>query len=161
MLQTAERLKDLPATLDAIRDGTLSRAQAAAVADAAAVAPAAEGDLLAVAEKESLKGLQDEAARRKVAHRDEQARDQRVHASRHVRFGTEPDGAATMGVRTTVDAMAEIKAAVAHHQQAIFETARARRVARPVRGLRGRRPVGDGPRLVQRAATRPSGSRPR
>jgi hypothetical protein len=47
-----------------------------------------------------------------------------VHASRHVRFGSEPDGAATMSVRTTTDAMAEIKAAVAHHQTKIFELAR-------------------------------------
>ena len=123
-LQTGERIKALPAVADAVADGRLSRAQAAAVADAATVAPGAEGDLLALAEKESLKALQQEAARRKVAHLDEQQRHDRVHASRHVRFGTEPDGAATMSVRTTADAMAEIKAAIAHYQSQIFESAR-------------------------------------
>jgi hypothetical protein len=61
---------------------------------------------------------------RKVAHLDEQARWLRVHDSRHVRFGSEVDGAATMGVRTTADAMAEIKAAIGHHQTKIFEVAR-------------------------------------
>src|SRR5579862_9792933 len=79
VLQTAELLKGLPAVTDAVVDGKLSRAQSAAVADAASVAPGAEGDLLAIAQKESLKGLKDEAARRKVAHLDEQARWQRVH----------------------------------------------------------------------------------
>jgi Domain of unknown function (DUF222) len=63
VLQTGERLKDLPAVTEAVVDGRLSRAQAAAVTDAATVAPQSEGGLLAVAAKESLKGLQDEAAR--------------------------------------------------------------------------------------------------
>ncbi len=39
-LETAARLKDLPATAAAVRDGRLSKAQAQAVADAATVAPA-------------------------------------------------------------------------------------------------------------------------
>ena len=124
VLQTAERLKDLPSTTEAVVDGALSRAQAAAVTDAATVAPDAEQDLVALAAKESLKALQDEATRRKTAHLDEQQRHQRVRASRHVRFGTEADGAATMSVRTTADALAEIKAAIAHYQSQIFEVAR-------------------------------------
>jgi hypothetical protein len=124
VLQTAERIKELPAVIEAVVDGKLSRAQAAAVADAATVAPEAELDLLQMAKRDSLKALQDEAARRKVARLDEQARWQRVHDSRHVRFGTESDGAATMSLRTTTDAMAEIKAAIAHHQTKIFEVAR-------------------------------------
>ena len=41
-LETAARLKDLPATAAAVRDGRLSKAQAHAVADAAIVAPDAE-----------------------------------------------------------------------------------------------------------------------
>jgi hypothetical protein len=124
LLQTAERVRELPATLDAVCDGSLSRSQAAAVADAAAVAPDAEVDLLALAKNESLKGLQEAAARRKVAHVDEQERHARVHASRHVRFGTEPDGAATMSVRATTDVMAEIRAGISHFQDIEFEAAR-------------------------------------
>ena len=124
VLQTAANLKELPATAAAVRDGKLSKAQAHAVADAAALAPEAEEDLIGLAATESVKALRDEAARRKQAHLDEQARYEALRASRHVRFGTDPDGAATMGVRTTPDAMAEIKAAIAHHQTKIFDTAR-------------------------------------
>ncbi len=47
------RLKDLPATADAVRDGKLSKAQAAAVADAAVVAPDAESALIGLAGRES------------------------------------------------------------------------------------------------------------
>ncbi len=124
VLETATRLKDLPTTSKAVREGRLSRAQAAAVADAAVVAPEAEASLIGLAARESLAGLRGEAARRKHAHLDEAQRHQAIRASRHVRFGTDPDGAATMGVRTTPDAMAEIKAAIAHHQTEIFDTAR-------------------------------------
>ena len=124
VLDTAHKLKDLPATADAVRDGRLSKAQAHAVADAASVAPDAEQDLIGLAARESVKALRDEAARRKQAHLDDDARYAAIRASRYVRFGTDPDGAATMGVRTTPDAMAEIKAAIAHHQTRIFDIAR-------------------------------------
>jgi hypothetical protein len=124
VLETAARLTELPATLEALRDGSLSRAQAASIADAATVAPDAEGELLALADRDSLKALRDEAARRKTAHLDEQGRHARVHASRHVRFGTEPDGAATMSVRATTDVMAEIRAGIAHFQDIEFDAAR-------------------------------------
>ena len=45
-LATAERLKALPATAEAVRDGRLSPTQAAIVAEAATVDPAAEQTLL-------------------------------------------------------------------------------------------------------------------
>ncbi len=124
MLETSERLKELPATLDAMRDGSLSRSQVAVIADATAIAPGAEADLLAAASRESLKGLRDEAARRKMAHLDDEARHAQIKASRHVRFGTEPDGAATMSVRATTEVMAEIRAGIPHFQDIEFEAAR-------------------------------------
>jgi Domain of unknown function (DUF222) len=123
-LETASRLRDLPVTAAAVRDGRLSKAQAQTVADAATVAPDAEAALIGLAGRESVKALRDEAARAKQAHLDENARYEAIRASRHVRYGTDPDGAATVGVRTTPDAMAEIKAAIAHHQTRIFDTAR-------------------------------------
>jgi hypothetical protein len=123
-LQTAARVKQLPATTDALREGRLSRPQAAAVTDAAEVAPAAEAALPGPADRESLKGLRDEAVRRKQAGLDEQARHEAALASRHVRFGADADGAATMSVRTTTSAMAEIRAGIAHFQSGIFEQAR-------------------------------------
>jgi hypothetical protein len=123
-LQTAERAKELPVTTEALRDGRLSRPQAAAITEAAEAAPESESDLLGLAQRESLKGLRDEAARRKQAGLDEQARHAAIHASRHVRFGTEADGAATMSVRATTSAMAEIRAGIAHFQSEVFEQAR-------------------------------------
>ena len=124
VLDTAAKLAELPATLGGLRDGALSRPQAAAIADAAAVAPGAEADLVALAARESLKGLRDEAARRKTAHLDEQARHAAILASRHVRFGVEPDGAATLSVRATADAVAEIRAGISHFQNQVFDQAR-------------------------------------
>ncbi len=124
VLDTAAKLAELPATLGGLRDGVLSRPQAAAIADAAAVAPGAEADLVALAARESLKGLRDEAARRKTAHLDEQARHAAILASRHVRFGVEPDGAATLSVRATADAVAEIRAGISHFQNQVFDQAR-------------------------------------
>jgi hypothetical protein len=123
-LQTAEQLKALPATTAAVQAGSLSPAQTAAVCEAASVAPEAEADLIALAGEESLKALVAESTRRKTAHLDEDARHQRVHDSRFVRFGSEADGAATISVRTTADALAEIRAAIEHHQQRAFEAAR-------------------------------------
>jgi hypothetical protein len=131
VLETGSKLHRLPATTAAVTDGALSRAQAQAVADAASTAPDSEDDLVALAAKESLKGLKDEAARRKTAHLDEHERQARIHASRHVRFGTDPDGAATLSARATTEAMAEIRAAITHFQNLEFETARAAGVRDP------------------------------
>src|SRR5947207_13570854 len=66
-LDTAERLKGLPATAEAQRQGKLSAEKAAAVADAATVDPSAEGRLLAHAERRSLGELKDECERVKAA----------------------------------------------------------------------------------------------
>ncbi len=94
------------------------------MADAAVVAPDAEAALIGLAGRESVKALRDEGARRKQAHLDDNARYEAIRASRHLRYGTDPDGAATMGARTTPEAMAEIKAAIAYRQTKIFDTAR-------------------------------------
>ena len=62
-VETATRLEQLPATTSAVKSGALSLAQAAAVAEAAAVDPAAEAKLLEVAGGESLKVLRDKSRR--------------------------------------------------------------------------------------------------
>jgi Domain of unknown function (DUF222) len=125
VLATAQRLEDLASTTDALMAGDLSRAQVEAVTDAAVLRPDAEAELLGVAQRESLKGLKDEAARVKQAGLDAEARYAAIHASRRLRFGADPDGAATLSLRTTPDAMAEIRASIEHHQRTIFECARA------------------------------------
>ena len=60
-METGQRLEELPATASAVKSGTLSLAQAAAVAEAAAADPAAESKLLEVAGIESLKVLRDKS----------------------------------------------------------------------------------------------------
>src|SRR5438067_4169656 len=60
---TAERLKTLPATAQAQKQGKLSAEKAAAVAEAAAADPSAEGRLLEHAERRSLGELREECER--------------------------------------------------------------------------------------------------
>lgn len=73
-LETSERLEGLDATSGAVREGRLSPEQAGAVADAAAVNPDAENDLLEHAERESLRRTREEAERRKAEARSEEER---------------------------------------------------------------------------------------
>lgn len=92
-LETSERLDGLDGTKDAMRDGLLSPDQAAAVADAAAVNPDAEADLIGMAEQESLRRLRDEAARRRAEREDGERRRERIHRRRRARAWTDADGA--------------------------------------------------------------------
>jgi hypothetical protein len=57
--ETAERVAGLPATAEALRAGELSLAQAGAVAEAAAVSPGAEAELLEAAATESMRTLKE------------------------------------------------------------------------------------------------------
>src|SRR3954468_12337733 len=66
-LEAGKRLEALPATAQALSEGTLSAAKAAAVADAATADPSAEGRLLDHAQRRSLGELKDECARVKAA----------------------------------------------------------------------------------------------
>src|SRR5438034_1732959 len=85
-LDTAERLKALPATAEAQRQGKLSPEKAAAVADAATVDPSAEQRLLEHAERRSLGELKDECERIKAAaDPDPDATHKRTHDERSCR----------------------------------------------------------------------------
>ena len=64
-IETAERLRALPATTDALLAGSLSEAQVDVVASAATANPRAEGLLLRTASTQGVKGLKTEAARRR------------------------------------------------------------------------------------------------
>lgn len=92
-LATSELLDGLDGTKEAMRDGSLSPDQAAAVADAASVNPDAEADLIAVAEQESLRRLRDEAARRRSEREEGERRRERIHRRRSARSWTDRDGA--------------------------------------------------------------------
>src|SRR4029077_8162728 len=91
-LENAKRLAEHPKTDAAARKGMLSPKQAAAITDAASSDPKAEDDLLDLAERSSLGELRDEAARRKAAS-DLEERHKKIHAERHVRQWSGPDGA--------------------------------------------------------------------
>lgn len=92
-LATSERLDGLDETKAALRSGMLSPDQAGAVSDAALVNPDAERDLLDTARRESLRGLKDEAARRKAEVEDLEHRAERIRRKRSCRAWVDRDGA--------------------------------------------------------------------
>src|SRR5436190_10373553 len=103
-LDTAERLKALPATAQAQRQGKLSSEKAAAVADAATVDPSAEGRLLDHAARRSLGELKDECQRVKAAaDPDPDATHRRLHAERCCRKRKTADGGGEILYRSTLE----------------------------------------------------------
>ena len=123
-LEAAKKLRDHPKTDAAARKGTLSPQQAAAITDAAAADPKAEDDLLGLASRASLGELRDEAARRKAAAEDLEAKHQRIHAERHVRSWTGPDGAWKLTAQGPPEAGARFMARLQPIADEIFNTAR-------------------------------------
>jgi len=125
-LDNAKRLKSHPKTDAEARKGKLSPDQQAAITDAAEADPEAEDDLLAMAErKASLQELRDEAARRKAAVEDQEEKHRRIHAERHVRSWTGPDGAWNLGARGTPDAGARFMGRLREIADGLFKKARA------------------------------------
>ena len=100
-LGTARKAEDLPKTKEAMKKGKISPDQADAVADAATADPAAEQDLLDLAERDTNKNLKEEAARRKAAATDRETRDRRIHRDRSHRSYIDRDGAWNLHVRGT------------------------------------------------------------
>jgi hypothetical protein len=114
MLETAERLADLPATEAALRDGHLSPAQARAISHAAVADPDSEAELLATAPRASLRGLEERARSvRDAARPDEaEARHRAAHASRDLSTWVDRDGAGRLAWRGTPDRLAHLNAAL-------------------------------------------------
>jgi hypothetical protein len=123
-LTMAAQVESLPDTAAALRAGKLSGPQAREIADAATVNPTAEKALLATAERESLRKLRDEAHRARAAGRDEAERHAAIKASRYLRSSTTPDGAFELRYRDTVDAGADVLAAITALTEGIFRDAR-------------------------------------
>src|SRR5690554_4241940 len=82
MLQTGERLEELPETADAFRRGRVTPAQVHEIASAAIEAPECELDLLDTAEQRDHATLRDKAARIRNSHRSESERRRRAHEQR-------------------------------------------------------------------------------
>jgi hypothetical protein len=124
-LENAKRLASHPKTDAAARKGKLSPQQAAAITEAAEADPGAEDDLLDLAERASLGELRDEAARRKAAATDPEERHRRIHAGRHARSWTGPEGAWRFSAEGTPEAGAKLMARLRPIADAIFKKARA------------------------------------
>jgi Domain of unknown function (DUF222) len=124
-LAASERLDGLPGTSDALSRGELSTAQATAIADAAAVEPAAEARLLTRAKRASIKELREDCARVKAsADPDAEARHARICRERSLRTFTDHDGAWNLHARGPVEAGASVMAALQPLMDEIFTEAR-------------------------------------
>ena len=125
-LETSSRLASLPSTEAALRAGALSTAQVDAIADASSVDPGAEQDLLERSEHDGVRGLRNECARVKAAACvDEDARYERIRASRSLRAWTDDGGAGRIDIRGPIDATAKVLAAIAPFERNLFDEARA------------------------------------
>lgn len=124
ILRTANRLRDLPATSQAMRNGNLSLAQASAISDAAAADPTKERELVARAGDVSLAELRDECARAKAGAIDLEGRRARIHARRCLRTYTDADGAWNLHARNNPEVGAEIMAALTPIRDRLFRVAR-------------------------------------
>jgi hypothetical protein len=124
-LETAERAKQLPKTDQALRSGTLSLDQAAAVTDGASADPGAEDELLAAAGRESVRELRNRADRVKAAALpDDRARHDAIRRSRSAREHVGADGAWNLHLRGTKDEGARFMAHARPFIDAEFKRAR-------------------------------------
>ena len=113
-INMAMRLEQLPATKEALVSGDLSERQASEISAAAELDPAAERDLLRMAERESIAALREKC--RDVAAAaagDENARE-RIRRSRYFRHWLETDGALRLDARLTADEGAPLLASIRH-----------------------------------------------
>jgi hypothetical protein len=124
VLDATGKLDDLAATDDAFRAGRLSGPQVREITAAAAANPDAEADLLAAAATESLRELRERSRLARAAGEDESARHARIKASRYLRAGVVADGAFELHYRDTVDAGADLLAALHPLRDRIFRQAR-------------------------------------
>lgn len=111
-IDTAAKLSALPDVDRAARAGRLSPRQASAIADAAAVDPAQQRNLLDVARRSSLRELQDECHRIKAASVDSEENYRRIHRERSVRTWTDRGGAAHLHATGPADHVAAMLAAL-------------------------------------------------
>ncbi|MBA3350673.1 MAG: DUF222 domain-containing protein, partial [Actinobacteria bacterium] len=94
VLETAERVADLPATETALCSGELSELQAKEIVSAAAASPGSERELLTIATTNSVSELKERCATVKAAARsDELDRYEAIRARRRLRHFRDPDGA--------------------------------------------------------------------
>ena len=120
----ANQLHHLPVTQEALRNGTLSNAQAIEVARGAIVAPNTETQLLNLAKHATVRDLRDATSRVVAAATDEAERHRQVHKSRYFKSWTDLDGSFNVRGRMTAANGALVMAALKPIQDEIFKAAR-------------------------------------
>ena len=120
----ANQLQHLPVTQAALRNGTLSNAQAVEVARGAIVAPNTETQLLNLAKHATVRDLRDATNRVVAGATDEAERHRQVHKSRYFKSWTDLDGSFNVRGRMTVANGALVMAALKPIQDEIFKAAR-------------------------------------
>lgn len=130
-LETVAQLRELPDTAEAFRAGKLSHQQAEAVVAGATADRAAEGDLLATAQRESLRELRNEA-RRAQAVDDEAERQDRIHRNRRLTAAVDIDGVFRLRLATTPEAGSRILTALKPFTDAAFRAAAKRGAREPL-----------------------------
>jgi hypothetical protein len=118
-IETARRLEQLPATDAAVREGALTADQAQMIAAAATKNPAAEQDLLAVAEQ-GLVPLRDACVKARAAVENPSARAKRHHMQRRFGMWTDADGMIAGKFRLAPEVGGPIKAVFEAAVQRIF-----------------------------------------
>jgi hypothetical protein len=124
-LDVSRKINKLPATEQALRDGELSAAQAAAVVDGASANPAAEQQLIECSKRSSLAELRAAALRaRAAADPDRETTHRRIHKNRRLRWWTDAEGAWNLSARGTVADGARVAAVLEPLIDKQFTTAR-------------------------------------
>ena len=124
VVMLANQLQHLPVTQEALRNGTLSNAQAVEVARGAIVSPNSETQLLNLAKHATVRDLRDASGRVVAAATDEAARHRQIHKSRFFKSWTDSDGSFNVKGRMTVANGALVMAALKPIQDEIFKAAR-------------------------------------
>jgi len=120
----AGQLRHLPQTVEAMRAGVISSAQAVEVARGATAEPHAEERLLNLAKSSTVRTLRDEASRVIAAATDEVERHKRIHKNRSLKTWTDQDGAFNLKAQMTVANGALVMSALKPFQDEIFKQAR-------------------------------------
>ncbi len=127
MLETAQRLQELPETTAAFRRGELSAPQVREIATTAAGNPSTEGELLAAAGRNGLKGLKEHCGRvraRSAGEAAARARYEEIRKSRFLRTWTDQDGAGRVEAKLAPDDMGRFMSAIRCEANAVFGEAR-------------------------------------
>lgn len=123
-LETAQRLAALPATKEKFLAGTLSELQASEISAAAFVDPAAEQDLLSMAEQDTAKSLRERCREVIAAATADEDVAERIRRGRYLKHWTDREGAVRLDGRFAPDDGARLIAAVEARASRIERDAR-------------------------------------